>query len=214
MEIQSLHQHTPFPIKTGMWNVKHCWTFWGSREVCQGILKGPSVKIPIRSTPQDHSMHDMIFTTPGRQFTIQSPFDLMRWCQISKTTKKTYVSSCFFTYLSYFSVIPQMIYHALSNYLASCCWKKTLGDINFEPGNLWTFLPEKSRPVMWSWSSILIMGCRGVAFCGKLERNGESMAVVRTPSLMCTCLWLRSILYLGIPYWQMGQNLFSNEVSI
>lgn len=21
--------------------------------------------------------------------------------------------------------------------------KKTLGDINFEPGNLWTFLPEK-----------------------------------------------------------------------
>ena len=29
MEIQSLHQHTPFPIKTGMWDVKHWWTFCG-----------------------------------------------------------------------------------------------------------------------------------------------------------------------------------------
>lgn len=144
MEIQSLHQHTPFPIKTGMWNVKHWWTFWGSREVCQGILKGPSVKIPIRSTPQDHSMHDMIFTTPGRQFTIQSPFDLMRWCQISKTTKKTYVSSCFFTYLSYFSVIPQMIYHALSNYLASCCWKKHLGISTLNLAICGRFCPKKA----------------------------------------------------------------------
>ena len=132
MEIHSIHHYTPFCIKTGMWNViltsKTNEHFGGSHEVWQGIPKGPSVKAPIRSTLQEYSIQNMTFTTLGRQFLIQSPFDLMIWCQVQRPQSNHIFSS---PICHMFQWPPQMIYHDISNYLVNrnhwgyqlCTWQ-------------------------------------------------------------------------------------------